>query len=397
MNTADELVRSLFQKESLNDCSLEELRAIATQYPYFTPVQLLLAEKLKSSNEVLYKEKVQTLSLHFNNPLWLDFLLNGYQTETVEKPADEKKRETVAEENLTLEEPKILQPESESASNALENNIDTDLNAHDLVAEKDSQLQDQENLEIAIDEERAESVNNEPVNQEANDVLESDPNLNEPVIDLVEEKQTDTGAPVEESEGRSENSQPVVEENANENGNISTEIHDEERPGMAEETEETVTETEEEQMAEPDEDTNETPLSIHLPDLNAEPTGNEISFEPYHTIDYFASQGIKFISEEKPADRFGQQLRSFTDWLKAMKRLPEAEVTKLSDLPSEEKVQQLASHSLNEKEIVTETMAEVWLKQGNKEKAIEIYNKLSLLDPPKSAYFASLAEQLKNS
>ena len=47
MNTVDELVRSLFQKESLNDCSLEELHAIATQYPYFTPVQLLLADKIK--------------------------------------------------------------------------------------------------------------------------------------------------------------------------------------------------------------------------------------------------------------------------------------------------------------------------------------------------------------
>ena len=315
----------------------------------------------------------------------------------MEKPGDEKKQETVTEENSTLEESEILQPESESASNALENNIDTDVNAHDLVAEKDSQLQDQENLEATVEEERAESVNNEPVNQEANERVETDSNMNEPVIDLVEEKQTDTGAPVEQSERRSENLQPVVEDNANENENISTEIHDEERPGMAEETEETAAETEEEQMPEPDEATNETPLSIHLPDLNAEPIGNEISFEPYHTIDYFASQGIKFISEEKPADRFGQQLKSFTDWLKAMKRLPEAEVTKLSDLPSEEKVQQLASHSLNEKEIVTETMAEVWLKQGNKEKAIEIYNKLSLLDPPKSAYFASLAEQLKNS
>jgi hypothetical protein len=42
-------------------------------------------------------------------------------------------------------------------------------------------------------------------------------------------------------------------------------------------------------------------------------------------------------------------------------------------------------------------MAEVWVKQGNKDKAIEIYNKLSLLNPAKSAYFASLSEQLKNS
>jgi hypothetical protein len=60
-------------------------------------------------------------------------------------------------------------------------------------------------------------------------------------------------------------------------------------------------------------------------------------------------------------------------------------------------VEQMAEHSIDVGEVITETMAEVWIKQGNKEKAIEIYNKLSLLNPDKSAYFASLAEQLKNS
>jgi len=80
-----------------------------------------------------------------------------------------------------------------------------------------------------------------------------------------------------------------------------------------------------------------------------------------------------------------------------MKRLPQTEIPKVTDIVAEEKVEQMAEHSIDEGEVVTETMAEVWLKQGNKEKAIETYHKLSLLDPDKSAYFASLAEQLKNS
>jgi hypothetical protein len=80
-----------------------------------------------------------------------------------------------------------------------------------------------------------------------------------------------------------------------------------------------------------------------------------------------------------------------------MKRLPQIETTKIPDSPADEKVQQLADHSISEDEVVTETMAEVWLKQGNKEKAIETYNKLSLRNPGKSAYFASLIEQLKDS
>jgi len=66
------LVKSLLQKDSLHDCSLEELQTIAREYPYFTPVQFLLAEKLKSTDEYLYKKQIQKLSLYFTNPLWLD-------------------------------------------------------------------------------------------------------------------------------------------------------------------------------------------------------------------------------------------------------------------------------------------------------------------------------------
>jgi len=40
-------------------------------------------------------------------------------------------------------------------------------------------------------------------------------------------------------------------------------------------------------------------------------------------------------------------------------------------------------------------MAEVWIKQGNTAKAEEIYRKLSLLDPLKTAYFAAKIEDLK--
>jgi len=44
---------------------------------------------------------------------------------------------------------------------------------------------------------------------------------------------------------------------------------------------------------------------------------------------------------------------------------------------------------------VREAMAEVWIKQGNTAKAEEIYRKLSLLDPLKTAYFAAKIEDLK--
>jgi hypothetical protein len=81
-----------------------------------------------------------------------------------------------------------------------------------------------------------------------------------------------------------------------------------------------------------------------------------------------------------------------------MKRLPEAKTPVPGiEAAGEHNVQNLAAHSLDAADIITESMAEVWLKQGNKEKASDVYNKLSLRHPAKSAYFAAKIEALKQS
>ena len=124
-------------------------------------------------------------------------------------------------------------------------------------------------------------------------------------------------------------------------------------------------------------------------------TKEELLFEPYHTVDYFASQGIRFKIEDQPTDKFGQQLKSFTDWIKTMKKLPLSEIGKSVDPKEERKVEQMAGRSLDQEDVVTEAMAEIWVKQRNFTKAREIYHKLSLLEPAKSAYFASKINELK--
>ena len=50
----------------------------------------------------------------------------------------------------------------------------------------------------------------------------------------------------------------------------------------------------------------------------------------------------------------------------------------------------------DEDDIVSEEIAEIYVAQGLKMQAIEIYRKLSLLNPKKSAYFADQIEKLKN-
>lgn len=121
-----------------------------------------------------------------------------------------------------------------------------------------------------------------------------------------------------------------------------------------------------------------------------------VNFDPYYTIDYFASQGIKAPTEIQPGDKLGKQLKSFTEWLKTMKRLPQVQPEERPvDEAEQQTIRKFAAGSLVEKEIVTETMAEVLAKQGRNAEAIALYEKLSLSDPSKSAYFAAKIENLK--
>jgi hypothetical protein len=125
----------------------------------------------------------------------------------------------------------------------------------------------------------------------------------------------------------------------------------------------------------------------------AQPAG-DLVFEPYHTIDYFASQGIKVSLDDNPTDKFGKQLKSFTDWLKGMRRLPQKDREVVPDRVAEQAIQNFAAHSIEGKDVLTETMADVLAKQGMRERARAVYEKLSLLNPDKRAYFAAKIEQL---
>ena len=274
----DQLVKSLLKKDSLEQCSLQELRQYAERHPYFGAAQLLLTKKLQTEDPVLYEEQLQKTYLFFHNPLWVEHLLNENGTASITNG-------------------KAAAPEVKVA-------------APDAGPEK------------------------EPV--EAILPAEANPGTD------VEKDQPGPGPDLETSQVElPEIKMPAVE-------------------------------------------------SV-LPATS----GTDMLFQPYHTVDYFASQGIKIRDEEKPADKFGKQLKSFTDWLKTMKRLPVSEVTKNIDRGSEHKVEQLAEHSIEDREVVTEAMAEVWEKQKNYDRAIAVYRKLSLLDPPKSAYFAAKIEDLK--
>ncbi|MBC7937432.1 MAG: hypothetical protein H7Y86_18965 [Rhizobacter sp.] len=120
-------------------------------------------------------------------------------------------------------------------------------------------------------------------------------------------------------------------------------------------------------------------------------------FEPLHTTDYFASQGIKLSETVQPGDKMGRQMKSFTEWLKTMKKVHPDGLKEKAGVDGfiDPSVQKLAEKSNKDEEVLTESMAIVYLQQGKTNKAKEIYEKLSLLNPSKNAYFAAKLNEIQ--
>jgi hypothetical protein len=336
----NQLVKSLFKKESLEHCSLQEVQSFADSNPHFGAAQLLLTKKLKTEKPEQYNQQLQKTFLFFHNPLWVEQLMNDTGSATI-----------IANPNTA-----INVEENEVSNNA----------AYEAMVEPLAQA--------PITTKAPELVTTNSSSPTAiNDIVTSDT-----TPQILEEINSPTKAPELTTTGSSTSTAigdtVAIDTRAEmlEEKNISTkapETGNTELPAAG------------------------TPLLTLSPKLE---TGNsELTFEPYHTVDYFAALGIKLKQDEKPVDKFGQQVKSFTDWLKVLRKTPTSAIAQHINPVSEKKVEQMAQHSLTEKEIITEAMAEVWAKQGNTQKAIALYTKLSLQEPDKSVYFASLIEELK--
>lgn len=340
----NQLVKSLLRKDSLEQCSLHELRTFADQNPYFGAAQLLLTKKLQQENAADYESQLQKTYMFFHNPLWVEQLLNDTGNAIIKKA-------TVKTEAAPVSDPPPANstPLPEVVSPVAVSPVEEVIVPSQPVPEPVAQV----SLEAGLVQ---------PESTVAAPQTVAEPPTAISAIELAESV-FDTNPPEEITA-------PVMPEETQ-----NTQPAETVSPIISGDT---------------GQDTGPTQTSITADAL-------ELAFEPFHTVDYFASQGIKLKEEEKPKDKFSQQLKSFTDWLKIMKRLPAAEVAARAGIGGETKVEQLAEHSLEEKEIITEAMAEVWEKQGNTAKAIDIYSKLSLLEPAKSPYFAAKIEELKKS
>ncbi|MGB8192966.1 MAG: hypothetical protein WCF67_13645, partial [Chitinophagaceae bacterium] len=297
-----------------------------------------------------FDEQVQKTALYFYDPLWLHWQLKGLKHENGQ-PDDVKPVQPLA----VIPEIPVVADNSEEPG--------------------------------PIEEPEVFEEPEAPLEQEVHsDEL---PVLTEPESMPLEEAQPEEiPAPVETTQADEE--QAVEQETPETIENFHTETTEPPEPEVVEPVEEVAEPVQPEIMA-----VSEQPAPTVIP--NPKPAVREapLAFDPYYTIDYFASQGIKPPADVQPGDKLGKQLKSFTEWLKTMKRLPHTVPEPRNDEAEQQNIRRFAAGSLEEKEVVTETMAEVLIKQDRRGEAIDIYEKLSLLDPSKRAYFAAKIENLK--
>lgn len=164
-----------------------------------------------------------------------------------------------------------------------------------------------------------------------------------------------------------------------------------------------------EEKEEEDEESSAGPIRIFPMAAAEEET--ELIFQPLYTDDYFAYKRLKNPEEADALNEQGAaEMKSFTSWLRQMKDNFAGKTNKdwyhqqLHRIYEEdeepevsETVEKMAMDSIVfNNDIVSETLAEIWVRQQQYGNAIKIYQKLSLLNPDKNAYFAQKILELKS-
>jgi hypothetical protein len=351
-------IQHLFQVSTIESVSREQLETFVEEYPCFGFGHYLLSRKLRAENAEQFLAATQKTSLYFSNPFWLQWMLeNAPEPAGKPIPAPVSFVEEQIPAPLSFVEEQIPAPAPDSHSweqtpgptpvESPEEPIQ-DVEPPFVLDEQDHPAEPTPILAVVPAEAWPEMENPE-VPAEAN-TLHADPEAPTSAAELLLES-------IEQARVLRESLQKINEDY---------------QPAPAPASEPA--------YAEPP-----SPPVI---------TDNAPLFEPLHTIDYFASQGIRLTLDENPTDPLGRQLKSFTEWLRTMRRLPQKDRQIVPDRVAEQTIQNFAAHSIEGKEPVTETMAEVLAKQGMPERARIVYEKLSLLNPDKSAYFAAKIEQL---
>ncbi|HEY1164733.1 MAG TPA: hypothetical protein VGE90_06180 [Chitinophaga sp.] len=441
--TAKRIIEQIFQQPELDRVSIVTLEGVVDEFPYFTAARLLLAQKNYEQYPNLHSPAVKKAQLYTNNPHYFFQFLTGelkkndtgagtyhYTPSPGYTPSSDYTPSPIAAAPVTPPAPVEKQPlapnweaitrrESEGELDFMireREEIRAAIKRMEAREKEEEEQQAKENGQLTVDSgqpEAAAGVDNEHLivgSEQVEQPEEPAPQAESFEEEALEEPITYASSEVEDSweftvgnqqpdEPVNHTIEPVTEELADTPEAAPEEVKEPEKETAAPAAElpvnqATVTAAEE-------------PIKIYPLEIPEEET--TLTFQPLYTDDYFA---YKRLQEPGSADELNEKgmadMRSFTDWLREMKQSFAKKADKdwyhqqlhriyVDDDPEvSEAVEKMAMESITlNDDIVSETLAEIWARQRQYQTAIQIYQKLSLLNPNKSAYFAQKIQELQ--
>ncbi|HRQ16712.1 MAG TPA: hypothetical protein PL085_06545 [Agriterribacter sp.] len=471
----DHLLQKIFCADTLEEADVLSMEQLTGQYPYFAPLQYLLAKKYRQLDYAAYKSQITKTAVFFSNPHWLnDLLLSDQEADLKNEDAGEHIVEeqpvhvlpsqpiaTVSVSEEIPEENNVVLSEEFPEENTLSRPVQEEVPPHTLIEHGDNAglpgyTTGQSNdtyFDIAVDKnssaddfesaisvpgtgkEYLPAVQPEPRDEEQipfqpkpeealSDILPGEvdavlpelstqggetihlqTNSEPPENESIFLEKPSPEAPAEEAPLPATQQEFVAQEvipaelqediysNISETFPVAAETP----PAALQQEEPANTKSPDiEKPADVSPEKTTLPSQLIKPDSLSFPDAGSlplIPIEPLYAVDYFASQGIK-LGNEDGKDKLSQKLRSFTEWLKTMKRIHPEKLEQEMDTQTSSVIQHIAEHSNELEDVVTEAMAEVYARQGLRNKAAEVYQKLSLLNPNKRAYFAARISKL---
>jgi len=407
--TANRIIDHIFQQPDLPQVDAAALAKLVGDYPYFTAGRLLLAQKDYSINQSMHNPAIKKAMLYSNNPHYVYQFITGElekaaetndpnlsdplsvtTTITEQAPAiaaaeivvgREEITTTAEEELIVAEAPAMVATEEETAT--AEEEIIAEVEAPAMVATTEETITEEEET-IAEVEAPAKVATEETITEEEEIIAEVEAPA---MVATTEETATEEEEITEQAVATEQPEQVATDTNT-----VPAAAHDHEtlKAAYPEDT--------------PDQDE---PIKIFPLDIPAEET--TLTFQPLYTDDYFAYKRLKEPARADDLNEKGMaEMKSFTDWLRQMKDSFAGKAQKdwyhqhLHHIYEDEEpevseaVEQMAMKSITlNDDIVSETLAEIWARQHQYQSAIHIYQKLSLLNPDKSAYFAQKIQELQ--